>query len=58
MHRLWITVLLVVITVTTAHAQRALTFEQRLADLNQLASFYEKTTHPTNGNATCSVLIC
>jgi hypothetical protein len=55
MHRLWITVLLVVITVTTAHAQRALTFEQRLADLNQLASFYEKTTHPTNGNATCSV---
>src|SRR5262245_33630318 len=46
MQRLWITVLLVVITVTTAHAQRALTFEQRLADLNQLASFYDKNYAP------------
>jgi Peptidase family S41/PDZ domain len=46
MQRLWITVLLVLITVTTAHAQRALTFEQRLADLNQLASFYDKNYAP------------
>jgi hypothetical protein len=46
MHRLWIAVLLLVTAVSTAQAQRALTEEQRLADLNQLSSFYAKNYAP------------
>src|SRR5262249_55550925 len=46
MYRLWIVVLLLVTSVTTADAQRALTFEQRQADLNQVASFYAKNYAP------------
>src|SRR5262245_53901502 len=44
--RLWLTVLLLGLLVTTPRAQSALTTSQRDTDLNQIASFYDKNYGP------------
>jgi hypothetical protein len=46
MRTIWKTVLLVTLCVTPAYGQTDLTAEQRLADLNQLASMYAKNYAP------------
>ncbi len=46
MRRLSVAVLLLALSVTTAHAQDALTREQRISDLTQLASQYAKNYSP------------
>jgi Peptidase family S41/PDZ domain len=46
MHRLGLAVLLLTLSITTAHAQEALTREQRYSDLTQLASQYDKNYGP------------
>jgi hypothetical protein len=46
MHRLCIAILLMLVSVGRSDAQTALTAQQRIADLNQLASFYAKNYAP------------
>jgi hypothetical protein len=58
MRRLWLVLLLQPFAVTYPHAQQALTREQRIADLNQLAGFYGKNYGPSNGSATPSASTC
>jgi hypothetical protein len=46
MRRFGVTVLLLALSITAAHAQDALTRDQRISDLNQLASQYAKNYGP------------
>jgi hypothetical protein len=46
MHRLTVSVLLLTLSITTAYAQEALTRDQRISDLTQLASQYAKNYGP------------
>ena len=46
MRRICVAVVLVAVSFATSHAQSALTESQRIADLNQLASFYDKNYAP------------
>ena len=46
MHRIYIAIMLVTVSVATGNAQTALTEPQRIADLDQLASFYAKNYAP------------
>jgi hypothetical protein len=46
MRRSWFVMLVVTVSVTAAHAQNALTPEQRIADLDQLTSLYAKNYAP------------
>jgi hypothetical protein len=46
MRRICVAIVLVAVSVTTIHGQTALTESQRIADLNQLASFYAKNYAP------------
>jgi hypothetical protein len=46
MRRIYIAIVVVTVSVATGHAQTALTEPQRIADLNQLASFYAKNYAP------------
>ena len=46
MRRFWFSMLVVTVSVTATHAQNALTSDQRVADLNQLASLYAKNYAP------------
>ena len=46
MRRICVATVLVAVSVATSHAQTALTEQQRIADLNQLASFYAKNYAP------------
>src|SRR4026209_1256640 len=46
MHRLAVSVLLLTLSITTAYAQDALTRDQRISDLTQLASQYAKNYGP------------
>ena len=46
MRRICDAIVLVAVSVATSHAQTALTEPQRIADLNQLASFYAKNYAP------------
>ena len=52
MRRITVLVLCLTVFSTTPRAQEALTREQRIADLTQLASQYAKNYGPTSGNAT------
>ena len=44
--RLWLAALLVALSVSTPHAQDAISSKQRIADLEQLVSFYDKNYGP------------
>jgi peptidase S41-like protein/PDZ domain-containing protein len=46
MRRICVAIVLLAVSVATSHAQTALTEQQRIADLNQLASFYAKNYAP------------
>jgi len=58
MHRFSMTALLLTLSIATAHAQDALTRDQRISDLTQLASQYAKNYVPTSGNAMFKGSIC
>jgi hypothetical protein len=44
--RLWVILLLLAVSITTPRAQEALSSKQRIADLEQLVSFYDKNYAP------------